>query len=187
MVCWLFCFYVCLTGVLGCNQFDVDENALVSPAIEDSLGFSNFQAGELASERFEWSRGRSGFCLNIPEAGDYLLSYVTVKGGIPSLLTIPETQPHSSAIAFRASAPAYVSVGLHEGDSLDRVVLQRGSIKNEAVGLYDDGPIIRYASPSIPTIFWKDVLTLAYGVPPIVLERGILPCPPPIYPGLEWR
>jgi len=81
---------------------------------------------------------------------------------------------------FRATAPAYVSIGLQEGERLEYFILQRGTVKHEAVGLYDDGPIIRYAAPSIPTIFWKDVLTLTSGVSPLVPARGVLPCPPPL-------
>ena len=188
IVWWLLCCGVCLAGMLGCHQFDTDEYAPVFPAANDASRFSNFQAGELASEAFEWSLGQTEFCLNIPEAGDYLLTYITVKGGDPSLVTSPAAQPPLSfAIALRASAPAYVSVGLQEDESLESFVLQRGAIKHEAVGLYDDGPIIRYASPSIPTIFWKDVFTLAPGSQPLVLERGLLPCPPQVFSGLELR
>lgn len=187
LVYLLVCFSVCLTGILGCNQFELGENALISPATGDINAFSNFQARELASKTFEWSRGQSELCLNIPEAGEYLLTYITGQEGNSLLMTSPATQPHSFAIAFRASAPAYISIGLHEGDSLEHFTLQRGTIKHEAVGLYDDGPIIRYASPSIPTIFWKDVFTLASDEPPIVLERGVLTCPPPSSPIQEWR
>ncbi|PID56199.1 hypothetical protein CSB45_12550 [candidate division KSB3 bacterium] len=143
-----------------------------------------FLAGTPASAAFEWSQGQHEFCMNIPEAGDYLLTYITLNGeeDRPQSPASPGTpQPHTFAIAFRANAPAYVSIGLEENEILESFLLRRGTIESEAVGLYDDGPIIRYASPSIPTIFWEDVVTLAPGIPPLILEQGDLSCPPPFF------
>ena len=176
----------CVIGVFGCNHFDTEEYAPVFPAADEASRISNFQVEAFVSELFEWNRGQNCFCLNIPESGDYLLTYVTLKNETPSLITIPASrQLQSFVIAFRASTPAYISIGLQEEESLDSLILQRGTMKHEAVGLYDDGPITRYASPSIPTIFWKDVFMLAPEVSPLTLERGLFPCPPKMSSGLE--
>jgi hypothetical protein len=57
-------------------------------------------------------------------------------------------------------------------------MLQQGIVKDHAIGLYDDGPIIRYASPSIPTIFWNDVFALLPDTPPLSVVKGRFACPP---------
>lgn len=152
-----------------------DEYAPISPFSGGAFLMSGFAAEEQVSQAFEWQARGALLCVNIPEAGAYLLTYTENHrnhSGIGLLTGTAETEAApASYIAFQAYAPARIFIGLAADAHLESLQLQRGTIADDAVGLYDDGPVIRFATPSIPTIFWSDVFFLDPTMPPIFMKQ----------------
>lgn len=178
---WIFSLLILLVGNTSCNQFEFDEDDLTFPTPGYVGQLTNFYVGERISGQFEWNSSSDTLCVNVPEAGDYLLTYVIKMTNNDFLITVtePEMTSNSFTIAFRANAPARLYVGLRPSETLVHFTLQSGTVKDDAIGLYDDGPIIRYATPSIPTIFWNDVFILPPNAPFINFVKGNFVCPSP--------
>ena len=170
-----------LTANAGCSVFEHHDNAPIFPMTGAASPMTNFAVGEPVDEAFEWSASPDLLCVNIPAAGDYLLTYLTseVSDASPLSLTLKPGGEAASFIAFRAIAPARLYIPIQGGAPVTSARLHRGSIKADAVGLYDDGPVIRYATPSIPTIFWSDVFVLAQDHGQISMRSNASVCPPP--------
>ncbi len=165
----------------GCNTLDYDEQAPISPLSGGAYPLSGFAAGDAASQEFEWQARAELLCVNIPEAGDYLLTYTETQSsdtGFFSGIADETDASLPSHIAFQADTPVRLTLTLDSDARLENVLLQRGAIAADAVGLYDDGPVIRYATPSIPTIFWSDVFVLDPTTPPIFMKQRESVCPP---------
>ncbi len=173
---WRLCLVVLLGLSTGCNQLDIAEDDLTFPTSGDINSSSDFSAREQTSRQFAWNDGDGIACVNIPEAGDYLLTYMTKFTKSHQLSKNTPSDPF--VIVFRANAPAQLYVSFSPDEVLSSFMLQRGTVKEDAIGLYDDGPIIRYASPSIPTIFWNDVFTLPPHASPLSVVKGKFACPP---------
>ena len=173
---WCVCLVILLGLSTGCNQFDFAGDDLTFPTSGNVGSSSNFFAREQISRQLAWNDGDGILCVNIPEAGDYLLTYVTKL--TESHQQSKTTMSDPFIIAFRASAPAQLYVSFSPGEVLSSFMLQQGAVKEHAIGLYDDGPIIRYASPSIPTIFWNDVFALPPNALPLSVIKEAFACPP---------
>ncbi len=173
---WCVCVIALFSLGSGCKQIDLTDNDLTAPASRYVDSSSNFVAYEYPSSRFAWNEGSGVLCVDIPKAGDYLLTYMTKAPQEHQQLTNTPSDPFT--IVFRASAPAQLRVNYSSGEILSAFTLQQGSVKGHAIGLYDDGPVIRYASPSIPTIFWTDVFILSPNTPPLPVVQGQFACPP---------
>ena len=170
-----------LTANAGCRVFEHHDNAPIFPMTGASSPMTNFAVGEPVDEAFEWSASPELLCVNIPAAGDYLLTYLSSEASdaSPLSLTLQPGGEATSFIAFRAIAPARLYIPIQGGAPVTSVRLHRGSIKADAVGLCDDGPVIRYATPSLPTIFWSDVFVLAQDHGQISMRSNASVCPPP--------
>jgi len=158
----------------GCNTFDYDEQAPIVPLSGEAHPLSGFAAGEHASYEFEWGARGELLCLNIPESGEYLLTYTENhhnNSGLFSGFNETSIAASPSHIAFQADTPVCLYIRLASGGEIEYLQLQRGTIAADAIGLYDDGPVIRYATPSIPTIFWSDVFFLDPAAPPIFMRQ----------------
>ena len=164
----------------GCNMLNYDEQAPIVPLSGGAYPLSGFAAWDSASQEFEWQRRGELLCVNIPVPGDYLLTYIETQphdvGLFSSTIEVPDALS-SGHIAFHANTPARLLIHVSPDAHLERLQLQRGTIAADAVGLYDDGPVIRYATPSIPTIFWSDVFFLDPATPPIVMKQRESVCP----------
>ena len=164
----------------GCNMLDYDEQVPIAPLSGGAYPLSGFAAGDAASREFEWQLRGELLCVNIPAPGDYLLTYLETQqndsGLFSSAMEVSEAASPAH-IAFHANTPARLFINVSPDARLERLQLQRGTIAADAVGLYDDGPVIRFATPSIPTIFWSDVFFLDPATPPIVMKQRESVCP----------
>ena len=135
--------------LLGC--FFLKENVQLPTAPVETISardMANFYTSRDVSAAFEWNRGEHGsevFCVNIPQIGEYALSYTTLYG--------------TFHIVFRANLPAYLYIGLLENDVVSAVTLQRGMISETAAPLLVDQDVTRYATPHIPEVVWTSVFT----------------------------
>lgn len=170
---------LCLLIHTGCRSLDYDEQSPISPLSGCAYPLSGFAAEESASQDFEWQVRGECLCLSIPTPGDYLLTYTETErdgAGLFSTFAADAESASPSAIAFHAYAPVRLYIRL-DSTPLNQLRLRQGTIADDAVGLYDDGPVIRFATPSIPTIFWSDVFSLDLTAPPILLKQRESACP----------
>ena len=136
-------------GLIGCHFWKENAQSPTAPVKTISArNMANFYASRDVSAVFEWSRGEHGgevFCVNIPQIGEYALSYATLYG--------------TFHIVFRADQPVYLYIGLSEHDAVNAVTLQRGVISETAAPLSVDQDVTRYATPHIPEVAWTSVFT----------------------------
>ena len=136
-------------GLIGCHFWKENAQSPTAPVKTISArNMANFYASRDVSAVFEWSRGEHGgevFCVNIPQIGEYALSYATLYG--------------TFHIVFRVDQPVYLYIGLSEHDAVNAVTLQRGVISETAAPLLVDQDVTRYATPHIPEVVWTSVFT----------------------------
>lgn len=146
-----------LGSLIGCSWRRDDPSSPTTPAGGSADQYGQFFATRDATGVFEWNYadGAEVFCVSFPEPGDYLLTYQTEAG--------------IWHIVLRARKPAYAYVGLLPGDALLSVKLERGVIAADATPLLIDGDVERYATPSVPAVWWGTVFTVEVEVP---MERG---------------
>lgn len=136
-------------GLIGCHFWKENAQSPTAPVETISArDMANFYASRDVSAVFEWNRGEHGgevFCVNIPQIGEYALSYATLYG--------------TFHIVFRADQPVYLYIGLAEHDAVSAVTLQRGVISETAAPLSVDQDVTRYATPHIPEVAWTSVFT----------------------------
>ena len=144
--------------IIGCSQ------EKESPVAPRSNAILNFYTTRSESNQFEYRKGNEIFCLNIPIAGDYLLSYTTNNG--------------TFYIVFRAQKSARLYVGLEDADALQALSLYKGVVSVSASPLQHDGDVILYASPSSPEVAWGSVFTFVSDNAQIELQKGGGECPP---------
>ena len=136
-------------GLIGCHFWKENAQAPTAPVETISArDMANFYTSRDVSAAFEWNHredGRDVFCVNIPQIGEYVLSYTTLLG--------------TFHIVFRADQPAYLYIGILENDVVSAVTLERGVISETAVPLLVDQDVTRYATPHIPEVVWTSVFT----------------------------
>lgn len=144
-------------SLISCNFWRDDPSSPTSPGGGSADQYGQFFATRDATDVFEWNYedGAEVFCVSFPEPGDYLLRYQTETG--------------VWYIVLRINNPAYTYIGLLPGNILTSVTLERGTIAADATPLIIDGDIERYATPSVPAVWWGTVFTVEAEVP---MERG---------------
>jgi len=158
---WLALAGMIAVSVMSCNVWEHEKRSPTSPMDGSAEQYGQFFATGSATAVFEWNYedGAGVFCVSFPEAGDFLLTYWTNSGAFN--------------IVLRALKPTYTYIGLMPGDQVMDVKIERGTVVENATPLSEDGDVLRYATPSVPTVWWGSVFAVDSEVP---LRRGSGEC-----------
>lgn len=163
---WSILLVIILMFIGGCTFFEGDHpSAPENPATQElffatvpSDLLANFIVVQSNSDQFEVSSNFPGtFQFNIPNAGDFLLTYITTSG--------------TSNLVLQATDKAQVTIGIGYDDALQSASLQEGRIRRGASPHMRSGPVSLYTWPTEP---WQPIFTLVGGSPPSSEPSGAL-------------
>lgn len=154
---WSMLLVIVLMFIGGCTFFERDNpSAPASPAAQGlffatvpSDLLANFVVAQSNSDHFQvFSNSPGTFQINLPKAGDFLLTYITEAG--------------TWHLVFRATDKALVTIGIGYNDTFQGAALQEGRIRSGASPYMRSGPVSLYNWPAEP---WERIFTLAGGSP----------------------
>ena len=136
-----------LTGAVfalsGCDGGDSQSPSSTLSQNSDEL--SNFWAAEGAYPNISAYVADTYFQVFAP-AGDYLVEYSISGGG-------------TYHVAFRAAKSAAVAIGIHAGQTLSSIWLQKGAINTYYGYVWPSGPVTLYSWPGFTSPSWEYVFT----------------------------
>ena len=130
-----------LFGVISCDQGDESS----SPSGINPITYSNFDVQGAVSNEYGVNKGDGYFQVNVPEAGDYRLTYTTELG--------------TFYLLFRAEGGALLTIGLTQYadgtyDEVSEVSLETGAIAED--GAQDAGNMSIVVIGIVTVYSWQD-------------------------------
>ena len=134
---------VAMFAIVGCGLFDRNSTHIpTNPSTQSNGGqLGNFIAAGGVSTGFSASLQETGFQINIPTPGDYLVSYQMTGVGTYNLV-------------IRVQAPSLIAIGAP--GPVEAVFIQRGTLRANPAPLVASGTTLLFNWPMYP---WEHLFT----------------------------